>query len=519
MLLIISGFIVKGCIAMDKKKKRLSYRASSILVSLVLIFIARYFQISNPMMLLIIPVIYFAFVDGYISGGISAVIVGAYSLVFFSSPGQLFSYDFINLQKVGLIVAALVVIVVLIGQLKAKLAAAESEQAALRTRNEFLSRMSHDIRTPLNGILGMTKLAMEEENPAVIKKYLSKVNDSGVYLLGLVNEILDLFQLENRKLTFHRRPYSMAAFRVYLEAVIEPLCYDRDIMLDIDFCNCKDRTFYLDKLRFNQVFTNLLSNAVKNSYDHGRVHVVVEGVSKQADSMDLTISVIDHGIGMSEAFQKLLFTPYERENNALTVERKGTGLGLAIVYYLVTQAGGTVNVQSKEGTGSTFCVKLPAVRIAPLSLKNETGSSAGVVNLAGLHVLLCEDNEINADIVILNLRQKGVAVTLAKNGADGVAVFKRSAVGNFDAILMDVRMPRMDGRKAARTIRNLARDDSKTVPIIALSADAFEHDVELSLASGMDAHVAKPVDMDKLCSLLAQLVSSDVNINNKNEMK
>ena len=143
MLLIISGFIVKGCIAMDKKKKRLSYRASSILVSLVLIFIARYFQISNPMMLLIIPVIYFAFVDGYISGGISAVIVGAYSLVFFSSPGQLFSYDFINLQKVGLIVAALVVIVVLIGQLKAKLAAAESEQAALRTRNEFLSRMSH----------------------------------------------------------------------------------------------------------------------------------------------------------------------------------------------------------------------------------------------------------------------------------------------------------------------------------------------------------------------------------------
>ena len=480
------------------------YRIASILVSLLFVLLAYIFQIPNPMMLLILPVIYFTFSEGYIAGALSAVIVGAYGLWFFSTPGHFFVYDTVNVQKVVMIVIALMVTVTLIGNLKARLLAMEAKEAAVKARNDFLSRMSHDIRTPLNGILGMTRLAQGEPDPTVVRGYLSKIADSGHYLLGLVNDILDMAAIEGQKVKLYTEPYKLEEFCSYLDAVIQPLCDYRNITFVKDFGAWDKRILCVDKLRFNQVFTNLLSNAVKCTPRGGRVELKLESYEQRGNFMDVTLAVIDNGIGMSEAFLQRLFTPFEHERNALTNNEQSTGLGLSIVHNLVTLAGGTIQVQSKLGAGTTFRVQLPHLPVLV-----EDAKAAPLVrtkhDLTGLRVLLCEDNEINAQIVQVNLEQQHVDVLWAKDGAEAVRIFEQEPVESLDAILMDIRMPHVDGLEATRRIRALTRTDAAKIPIIALTADAFSEDVESVLAAGMNEHLAKPVDMAYLFQVLARL--------------
>ena len=386
--------------------------------------------------------------------------------------------------------------------------AKQEAEAANKAKSDFLSRMSHDIRTPLNGIIGMTRIAQGETNSIQTADCLDKIDMSSKFLLGLVNEILDMSKAESGKLELHPEPYYADDFRGYINAVIQPLCDGKNQTLQFEVHTIDKVVPKLDILRINQVYFNLLSNAVKYTPEGGKIIVTVDEKITPENKDCITVSIRDNGIGMSEDFQKVLFNPFTQEHRDDNSEMRGTGLGLAIVKKIIDAMGGTLTVKSKIGEGSEFLFTVCCDYVS----ENNTNRAAQVAfptenileKLKGKHVLLCEDHPLNQTIAKALLKEKGVLVDIAENGQEGVTHFANSAINYYDAILMDIRMPVMDGLEATRRIRALTRSDAKTVAIIAMTADAFEESMREAKGAGMNDYVTKPIEPEKLYQALAK---------------
>ncbi|OPZ34704.1 MAG: Autoinducer 2 sensor kinase/phosphatase LuxQ [Tenericutes bacterium ADurb.BinA155] len=389
----------------------------------------------------------------------------------------------------------------------------EQADAANKAKSEFLSRMSHDIRTPLNGIIGMTYLAQENKtNPPKTTDALKKIDSSSKFLLGLVNDILDMSKAEAGKIELHPEPYDSADFFDYLDSVIVPLCKEKSLTFVIDAKPIKEYLPLVDPLRINQVFFNLLSNAVKFTPAGGTVtYYLRESLSPDHSHMKLIGEVRDTGIGMSEEFLRVLFDPFTQENRKDSSETRGTGLGLAIVKKMMELMGGSIAVKSQVGKGSTFHLEaeFPCVLTSSVEAKKAEAQPAFVSSdLKGRHVLVCEDHPLNQEIIRRILEEQGMIVTLAEDGREGLKLFEGSSKGYFDVILMDVRMPVLDGIAATKAIRALKRKDATTIPILAMTADAFEEDVQKCEEAGMNGHLAKPVNPPQLYKTLDDLLKA-----------
>jgi signal transduction histidine kinase/ligand-binding sensor protein/ActR/RegA family two-component response regulator len=377
----------------------------------------------------------------------------------------------------------------------------ESASEAIRANNaktDFLSRMSHDIRTPLNGIIGMTYLARQEKNGSKTSECLDKIEISSKFLLGLINDVLDMAKIESNKIVLHPEPYSASEITDYLNSVISPLCQEKNHHFTIDIKVDENRVPVVDKLRFNQIIFNLLSNAVKFTPEGGSVSFKAQFTkADEPNKLKMTALVSDTGKGISEEFQKILFTPFSQEDRSDTALNRGSGLGLAICKNLISLMGGTISVKSKLGQGTVFKVEvmLDSISEAEYAEKEKkTEQRVKSSSLSGLHILLCEDHPLNQEIAKAILEKSGAIVEIADNGEIGLAKFRKSSVGYYDVVLMDIRMPIKNGYETAEEIRALKRKDAARVPIIAMTADAFDDDVKKCLNAGMDSHIAKPID-------------------------
>ena len=375
---------------------------------------------------------------------------------------------------------------------------------ASKVKSDFLSNMSHDIRTPMNAIINLEQLALEEEDPKVVHEYLEKMSISSKFLLGLINDILDMSRIESGELVLNKERLTRSEFLNTVGTVIRPLMEARHINFHEEL-KPGEYTILVDKLRFNQIFFNLLSNAAKFTPEGGDVWFTVTNMEAENDRLHIRFVVRDNGIGMSEEFLDHLFEPFAREHSSLSNEQRGSGLGLPIVKNLVDAMGGTIQVKSELGKGSEFIVDV-TVDIAekkdspvlPSERKVETP------DLTGMNILMAEDNELNTYVATIILEQAGCKVNAVVNGEEALNAFKDNEPGTFDAILMDVRMPIMDGIQATLAIRELPRPDAKEIPIIAMTADAFDDERKRTLDSGMNYHLSKPVDAQKMYQVLAE---------------
>jgi len=385
--------------------------------------------------------------------------------------------------------------------------------AANVAKTDFLSRMSHDIRTPLNGIIGMTYIAREQENPLRTSDCLEKIDTSSKFLLGLINDILDMTRVESDRIELTTEPYPISEFNDYLDAVIRPLCREKGQNFVLDEKGAlSDMVPVADKLRTNQIIFNLLSNAVKYTPEGGTIIYRISGKILDSGRVCIDHEISDNGIGMSESFQKVLFEPFTQEGRDDSSETRGTGLGLAIVKRLVDLMGGTISVNSRIGLGTTFRLHLEFDAIHAgennsVCSRPATAEDGEIGLLKGRHILLCEDHPLNQEIMKTLLEQQGMIVEVAANGKISLDLFSGSPLRYYDAVLMDIRMPVMDGYEATRKIRALKRKDAETVPILAMTADAFDDDVKKCFDAGMNGHIAKPIDPKKLNRTLAAAIA------------
>ncbi len=387
----------------------------------------------------------------------------------------------------------------------------QKADAANAAKSEFLSRMSHDMRTPLNGIIGMTYIAREQENTAKTKDCLDKIDRSSKFLLGLINDILDMSYAESSRMQLNPEPYPIDEFNAYLDALICPLCREKGQEFILDEKMLPDDIIPVaDKLRCNQIIFNLLSNAVKYTPEGGTIKYSMRGEYLAPGKIRMYHEISDNGIGMSEAFQKVLFEPFSQENRNDSSEKRGTGLGLAIVKKLVDVMGGSIEVRSSRGKGTTFYLMLTFEAVSAENVnrrKEEWNNDSGTLeSINRKHILLCEDHPLNQEIARTLLEQKGAIVEIAENGKTGLERFAASPINYYDIILMDIRMPVMDGYEATQKIRALDRADSRTTPIIAMTADASEDDVKHCINVGMDGHIAKPIEPAHMFSKLAAVI-------------
>ena len=378
--------------------------------------------------------------------------------------------------------------------------ALQGEKKANLAKSAFLSRMSHDIRTPLNAIIGVTALALEElYNPKKVEDYLNKASAAGKLLLGLVNDILDMSKIENKAIELHPSRYDYSEFVGNINTIIGPLCQQKHIeFIFTTGIHCEP--LWVDKGRFNQIFLNILSNAVKFTPEGGTVEFDIKDLKRENNIVSCEYLIIDNGIGMSKEFQKRLYEPFTQEYSHKNQMEQGTGLGMAIVKNLVDLMGGTINVTSALGKGTRIAINMD-LEIAYVETENtikEQNINTTNSVLQGKKLLLVEDHPINTEIAKKLLQKMGIVVTCAENGQVAIDRFVGYEEGFFDAILMDIRMPVMGGIEAAKYIRSLNRADAKIIPIIAMTANAFEEDRQNTLAAGMVAHIAKPINPKEL---------------------
>ena len=381
-----------------------------------------------------------------------------------------------------------------------RLAMLEAEHAN-DMKTEFLSNVSHDMRTPLNAVLGYANLAAQTKDPAETADYLAKISKAGNLLLTLINNTLDLTKIESGEILLKPAPIGCGEVISRVLAAIRPEMEKKRIRFTLDNSRAVMATINIDALRVQEIFINLLSNAVKFTPEGGEVSMIVECVKLEADCVHDRITVRDNGCGMSPEFLPKVFEPFSQERLKQNADASGTGLGLSIVKRLVDLMGGTIEARSELGKGSDFIVCLDLERVDGKGAERKDRASRPNT-LEGRHVLLCEDNAMNREIALKLLEFRGVRADCAENGETGVRRFSESAAGTYDAVLMDLRMPVMDGLQAARAIRALERPDAKTVPIIAMTADAFDDDVQKCLEAGMNGHIAKPIDPETLYRVL-----------------
>lgn len=374
-------------------------------------------------------------------------------------------------------------------------------EAATHAKTEFLSRMSHDIRTPMNAIIGLTHLAKDETDINVIREYLHNIESSSNFLLGLINDILDMSKIENGDLELKEEAYTRKEFETSILTVIKPLMDEKNIHFIFDM-KAKPECIYADQLRFNQIFFNLLSNASKFTPAGGTVEFITEDLPEKDGKSGIRFIVRDNGIGMSPEFIPHMYDAFSQERSKLTDNSNSTGLGLPIVKSLVDAMDGTISVKSELNVGTEFTIDLyfPLADPADVTTATETVHRE---NLKDAKILLVEDNEINIYVAQILLERVGCNITIANNGQEAVDTFNTSEENYFDAILMDIRMPVMDGITATKVIRALDRKDAATIPIIAMTADAFEDQQKQSLKAGMSYHLSKPIDPSLLYHVLA----------------
>jgi signal transduction histidine kinase/CheY-like chemotaxis protein len=384
---------------------------------------------------------------------------------------------------------------------------AEKAENAAQAKTEFLSRMSHDIRTPMNAIIGLTHLAQKENDLTAVHGYLRKISASSDFLLGLINDILDMSKIENGELTLTEEPMTKESFLSSIHTVIQPLMDEKQITFTYQM-EGGPSCILVDRLRFNQIFFNLLSNAAKFTPKGGHVSLRLENLPPKDDKVGLRFFIQDDGIGISKDFLPHLYDPFSQERSRLNSSTTGTGLGLPIVKSLIEAMGGTISVQSHPGKGTEFTVTLyvPLAQ-TPGELVVQTPPAKDLKNT---QILLVEDNDINIYVAKLVLENAGCVVSVAKNGLEALEQFSTSAPGRFDAILMDIRMPIMDGLEATQAIRSLPRADAAVIPIIAMTADAFAEEQKRTLAAGMNAHLSKPIDPQLLYQALIKYVGKTV---------
>jgi len=393
------------------------------------------------------------------------------------------------------------------GALENALAEANSANAA---KTRFLSQMSHDIRTPLNGIIGMTNIAADNvEDPGRVSDALDKIRHSSDHLLTLINDILDLNRIESGKMTVAHEPADIRATIDQCTEVLKGSVINRDLRIITDTEHIEYPFVLTDALHIRQILINIISNAVKFTPDGGSITFRTDGRRDEAgDTLLCRFEVTDTGIGMSEEFQKHIFEAFVQEDtyNART-QFKGSGLGMSIVKQLVDMLGGSVSIKSELHAGTSVIVELPLAinRNAAEKLEASPGTERRY-SFAGAHVLLAEDNEINMEIARTLLESSGMRVDTAEDGQKAVEAFAASAVGEYHCILMDVMMPNMNGYEATKAIRSMKRQDAGTVPIIAMTANAFTEDIQAALDNGMNAHIAKPVNLRIVMETLAKFI-------------
>lgn len=384
--------------------------------------------------------------------------------------------------------------------------AIEEAKKANEARSDFFAGISHDMRTPMNAIIGMSALGVDETKDETIKKYFTNIDASAHFLLGLINDALDSSQIEKNALKLTFEPYSMEEFKLYVNSMVRSLCDAKKIEFNMVVHENFSKCVSTDKLRFNQIFFNLLSNAVKFTPENGKIDFIIEFVSRNNGVVVQRFIVKDTGIGMSKDFQKRMFNRFTREGNT-SLNSSGTGLGLFITKYVVELMGGTISVNSEVGKGSEFIVELALQEVEVAENQFESPEKLSEDDFDNIlkekRVLLCEDNEMNSQIAVRVLEKKGMIVECAPDGQAGLEKFNNSDEGYYDVILMDVRMPVMDGLEATKFIRNLERMDSKKVPIIAMSANTHKKDIEIALKAGMSTHIGKPFDVKELYKVIS----------------
>ncbi len=379
---------------------------------------------------------------------------------------------------------------------------------AVAAKSDFFSKMSHDIRTPLNAIIGLELLAKDNVHaPEVVTDYLNQSSDAAKYLLSIINDVLDMSRIESGKMDVAQMPFDMNELVAGIKGVAGAMAGQKQQHLRVEVNAPFTRMYLGDAIRLQQIVMNLVSNASKFTPEGGDIYLGFTHNPKDEGGETLSLEVRDSGIGISADYLTRIFTPFEQEQSSLTQQNAGSGLGLSIVHNLVTLMGGTIKVDSLEGRGTTFRLTLPlpydfSERVEVM----EAHAPVNAEDYAGYGVLVAEDNAINQRVITAILTKKfGMTVDMAQNGQE--AVDKMTAnPGDYALILMDIKMPVMDGLEAAKAIRALPSPQAATIPIVALSANAFSEDVALSKAAGMDEHLSKPIDVGVLWSTLHRVI-------------
>ena len=395
--------------------------------------------------------------------------------------------------------------------LEAKLMAVEESS---RAKTGFLSSMSHEIRTPMNAIIGLDALALKEPNlPPQTRDYLEKIGASAGHLLYLINDILDMSRIESGRLERRDEVFSMKELLSQVNGMIQGQCDQKGLSYTVKIEGKMKEYYKADQGKLKQVLLNILGNAVKYTPVPGHIVLTIQAGEKEGEIYPFTFLIEDDGIGMEESFLEKIFDPFVREDESNKTPYGGTGLGLSITKNLMELMDGEVTVKSKKEEGSTFVVKVPFYEAAEdLSIDKPDAEEASlpeqrVVPLKGLKALMAEDMVINAEILKDLLGREEILVDWAENGKKALTMFEESEEGYYDVILMDMRMPEMDGISATRAIRALPRKDAKVIPILALTANAYESDAKECLEAGMNAHLAKPIKPELIFSTMQRLVT------------
>ena len=391
-------------------------------------------------------------------------------------------------------------------------AAVDQADRANAAKTSFLSRMSHDIRTPLNGVIGL--LEIDDSHPDDIELLTAnreKMKVAANHLLSLINDVLQMSKLESGEIVLAHESFDLNQLSRDILTIVEQRATDAGVTLEYDRRQAdrvKIGSVYGSPLHLRQIFLNIYGNCIKYNRAGGSVKTVCECVGESDGTVTYRWSIRDTGIGMSEAFLAHIFDPFAQEHTDARSVYQGTGLGMSIVKSLIDKMGGSIKVRSRLGVGSEFIITLP-FEIADEPPADQPELQAEDADVHGLHILMAEDNELNAEIVRTLLTDRGVEVDEARDGRQALEMFERSAPGAYAAILMDVMMPNMDGLSAARAIRALNREDAKTIPIIAMTANAFEEDAQKCFEAGMNAHLSKPIRIAQLVAAIARLAKKE----------
>ena len=384
-------------------------------------------------------------------------------------------------------------------------------ESASKAKSTFLSNMSHDIRTPMNAIIGFATLALDDiRDGKKVEDYLSKILSSSKHLLGLINDILDMSRIESGKVVLEEQETDLVTTLQELQSIMEGQAKERKLKLHVDYSNLRDRHVFCDKTRLNQVMFNLLANAVKFTSEGGSIWLTMsqlEPTYEVEDRAIYEIRVKDTGIGIGKEFIKHIFEPFERERTSTVSKIQGTGLGMAITKNIVDMMGGTIEVESQKGVGTEFIIRLELRLQAEARVANEDGTkqhgqAEGGTEFAGKRLLLAEDNELNREIACMLLSKYGFVIDTAENGQEAVDLVAASAPDYYDLVLMDIQMPVMDGHEATRRIRNLEDKELAKVPVVAMTANAFDEDRKAAKECGMNGFISKPINMQEVVQAL-----------------